>query len=143
MLDVQAIWIIGQDGTILYDYELFVQGSEEYQSALFGNLITVLQQFAFEIGRKELKVIELSDAKIVVDGDHNSKVYYVLKCSKSMDSEKALHFLHKIRKFLKTKFVKRDFDLRGIGVISDLEDMIQNMLEIGDKSSLEQFLEDL
>ena len=30
-----------------------------------------------------------------------------------------------------------------IGDISDLEDMIQNMLEIGDKSSLEQFLEDL
>ncbi len=119
MLDVQAIWIIGQDGTILYDYELFVQGSEEYQSALFGNLITVLQQFAFEIGRKELKVIELSDAKIVVDGDHNSKVYYVLKCSKSMDSEKALHFLHKIRNCLKGKIVNTDLDRRAIDSISD------------------------
>ncbi len=144
-MDIHGIWVIGQNGETIYDYELFVQGSEDFNSALIGNFIAGLQQFAVELGKKELKVIELSNSKILIQRDKKSNINFILKCGKSLDNEDVSKFIGNIRNFF-TKHFKVDIDDSSkISSKSTLaiERFIQGMLEIEEKSSIEQFLEDL
>ncbi len=143
-MDVHGVWILDQTGKVIFSYEIFIQGSENYQSALLANLVTVLQQFANQIGKKEIKLIELSNSKIFIQNNEFTKNHMVLRCGKDILHNIGYKALDNIKNILDE--VAKDFnpELKEFHerLRIPLESYINELLQVEPQSSMKKFLHD-
>ena len=122
MPDIEGFWIIeSETGEVIFSDECFVQGSENFNSALFTGFISAIQSFIQEIGEKKAETIELGSSKIHLAKEDQSKLIFVLRTNlntKEKKMKKALdkivtNFLDNYSKFLKTPEKLREHIFHG------------------------------
>ncbi|HUX99963.1 MAG TPA: hypothetical protein VMV49_10455 [Candidatus Deferrimicrobium sp.] len=104
MDNISGIWIFEEDSTLLFSHELYIQGSEEHDTALFQGLILSIQKFALEIGEKKTERIEMGNNKYFVTKDEETKIIFVIKTMPSADNKKNSKILNKIKETFNKKF---------------------------------------
>ncbi|MBD3230200.1 MAG: hypothetical protein GF329_18625 [Candidatus Lokiarchaeota archaeon] len=109
MKDINGIYIITEEGKILFNHELYIQGSDMIDSSLFSNFVLSIQQFSKTIGEKQANRIELGKSKVFISKDKEKKIIFVVRSSKSANNKKMLNNLKQIQK----KFIKK-FDSKVI-----------------------------
>lgn len=130
MKELEGVYVVGlNEPKIYFSYELFTQGSEKWDLALFSHLVSALETFASEINQKEMKLIELSANKVFATIDEKYDIVVIIKCRKNVKDAVAFELLQRIKqKFLENfktyaitpedmKFVKTSIfskDLRKI-----------------------------
>ncbi len=95
MHEIQSLFIINKEGFPLLVHEKFSQGSEDLGKEFFYPFIAAFQAFLTELGSNETNEIELGKSLIFSLFENKNNIYFILKCSKSADSDK-------MRKKLKT-----------------------------------------
>ncbi len=85
MFDLHGVWMIEQDGQVIYEHEFYVQGSEQYDTALLGSLLSHIKKAVLNSNENQIKVTELEDAKIVTLNDTKLGVLIVIKCRRDAD----------------------------------------------------------
>jgi hypothetical protein len=102
MNEISGIYILTEGGNVLFNHELYIQGSDSLDSSLFSNFVITIQQFSKTMGEKEANRIELGKSKVFVNKDKDSDLIFVIKSSQSADNKKMSNYLKQIRnKFLK------------------------------------------
>ncbi len=144
MSDINGIWILEEDGELLFSYEIFTQGSEDYGSALFSGLILSTQKFVEELGEKNSERIEMGKTKYFISKDLEHALFFIIKTTQSANNNKISKFLNKIQerfnhkfgKFLK-KFTKKELRIYIDNIFKgEVKDALQNFEIIrGDRIS--------
>ncbi|MHA1799524.1 MAG: hypothetical protein ACTSVY_13845, partial [Candidatus Helarchaeota archaeon] len=91
-------WILKINGQILYSDECFVQGSEEFNSALFAGFISAIQSFIQELGEKNAETIELGSSRIILSKNEDLGLVFVLRSKLGSKEKKIRKMLDKIIK---------------------------------------------
>ncbi|MHA1300916.1 MAG: hypothetical protein ACTSO9_15970 [Candidatus Helarchaeota archaeon] len=143
MNEINGFWILEPDGNILFQHELFVQGSEDFDSALLSGVILAVQSFVKNLGEEKVKQMELGKSKIFILRDNETDLILVLKTEKKVKTKKYYKLLEKLqekiqqiytdkifskkelREYLITSFHK-DFDeLMGISIKQRMSDFFK------------------
>ncbi|TFF96186.1 MAG: hypothetical protein EU547_06710 [Promethearchaeota archaeon] len=106
MNEISGIYILTEGGNVLFNHEIYVQGSDSLDSSLFSNFVLSIQQFSNTMGEKEANRIELGKSKVFLNKDTKSSLIFVIKSSQSADNKKMNNYLKQIR----TKFLKQFSD---------------------------------
>ena len=106
MSGITGIWIIMENGEMLFNYELFTQGSEEYDSALFSGFILSIQRFIKELGEKKTERIEMGSTKIFIAKDVKYNLIFVIRTTQDVSNKKVFKLLDKIQNRFAKKFGK-------------------------------------
>lgn len=104
MSEISGVWILEENGEPLFSYEIFSQGSEEYDSALFSGFILSIQKFSTQLGEKEAERIEMGRTKYFIAKDTELKLLFVIKATQEANNKKVSKILSKIQKIFKQKF---------------------------------------
>ncbi len=88
MQEIQSLFIINKEGNPLLVHEKTQQGSEELGKEFFYHFIAAFQMFLAELGSNETNEIELGKSVIYSIFENKNQVYFILKCSKSANSDK-------------------------------------------------------
>ena len=97
MPEIEGFWIIEEKTRdVIFSDECFIQGSGEFDSALFTGFISAIQSFIEEIGEKKAEVIELGKSKIYLTKDESTELIFVLRSSPDTKEKKVKKLLEKI-----------------------------------------------
>ncbi len=123
MSEINAFWILEEGGTPLFSYEIFTQGSEDYNSALFSGFIVSIQQFSSQLGEKEAERIEMGKTKYFITKDQTHNLLFVIKASQKANNKRVSKILSKIHK----KFVQKFENFLKKYTINELRIYIDNI----------------
>ncbi|MHA1279223.1 MAG: hypothetical protein ACTSQI_06800 [Candidatus Helarchaeota archaeon] len=96
---ITGIWIFQGQRSIIFSHEFFVQGSQEYNAALFHGLIITLQQFFQEFGEKQADLIEMGNSKIFLSFNEDTGFYFAIRTISTVKDKKIFKFLSQIQDF--------------------------------------------
>ncbi|MHA1129744.1 MAG: hypothetical protein ACTSRC_12585 [Candidatus Helarchaeota archaeon] len=103
MREILGIWVIENDGQILFSQELYPQGATESNVTLFSGLIVTIQKFLSEIGDKDAERIDIGNEKIFISKDPEYGLIFIMKVTETANNRKITKLLSKIRKdFIKS-----------------------------------------
>lgn len=106
MGDLKGIWILETNGTVIFSYEKFAQGSEEVNVALFSGLIVSLEQFSNMLGEKKTERIEMGKHKFFISKDPENNLLFIIKTSSEANNKKPMKILNKLRKNFRDLFAE-------------------------------------
>ncbi len=105
MQEIAGVFICEEDGTMIFEYAPSDEGKEAQDSSLFAGMILSVQTFARNLGEKSgSEVIEMGKIKILLAKDEETKMIFVLKCSKEANDKKVKKLFEKIQKAFNTDF---------------------------------------
>lgn len=119
----------------MFHQEMYVQGSDTVEQALYSDLVSVLQTFVEEIGEKSVESIQLNDAKLFVIKSDETKTYAVLRTDNDVNDKKMVKLLTSInQRFVKKfkKYINADAKIRGhiLGVFKkDVNEILGRTME--------------
>ncbi|MHA1276902.1 MAG: hypothetical protein ACTSQI_21610 [Candidatus Helarchaeota archaeon] len=103
MREILGIWVIENDGQILFSQELYPQGATESNITLFSGLIVTIQKFLSELGDKDAERIDIGNEKIFISKDPEYGLIFIMKVTETANNRKITKLLSKIRKdFIKS-----------------------------------------
>ena len=97
MLEIHGVWMIRQDGKIIYAHEFYIQGSEDLNTALYGSLISHVKKAVMTPNQNQIKVIELEDAKIFSLNDQKLGILIVIKSSNKVDTKRINKLINRLK----------------------------------------------
>ncbi len=145
MEELNGFYILENDGQILFQYELFLQGSRDFDPALFSGVVMAMQSFVQNLGEKKFDQMELGKSRVFVSKDEELHLILVLKTAKNVNQKKYSKLLEQIQKGLRQYYYDRLFsqkDLRNYIKTSfkrDLEELIGSSM----KKRMKDFLQSL
>lgn len=106
MQEISGVFICEEDGTMIFEYSPSEKGEEEVgDSSLFAGMILSVQTFARNLGEKSgSEVIEMGKIKIFLAKDEETKMIFVLKCTKDANDKKVKKLFEKIQNTFNTDF---------------------------------------
>ena len=97
MPEIEGFWIIeATTAKVIFSDECFIQGSGDFDSALFTGFISAIETFIQEIGEKKAETIELGNSKIYLNKDESSELIFVLRAGPDTKEKKVKKTLEKI-----------------------------------------------
>ena len=105
MKELNGFWILEKDGKVLFQHELYAQGSNDFNSALFSNVIIAIQAFVQNLGEEKIKQMELGKSKVFISREDNTELILVIKTEKKAKPKKLNKLLEKIEKVLVKKYI--------------------------------------
>lgn len=145
MTEINGVWIFDSDGSLIFSSEIYKQGSESYDAALFSGLILSIQQFIMEIGEKKAERIEMGDAKYFISKDPDTNIIFVIRGIPTVDNSKASKLVAKIQKRFNQKFKKflNKFTTKELRIYIDdiFQNELQELLKDSDLVAKERFSE--
>ena len=108
MKELNGFWILDKVGTVLFQYETFIQGSEDY-TALFSNVIVAIQAFVQNLGEDKVKQMELGKSKVFISRDDETELILVIKTDKNAKAKKFNKLLEKVQTFLIQTYIEKVF----------------------------------
>ena len=97
MIDVLFISIVDGEGKPIYIRERYIQGSSRFDYALLSNIVGALEQFASELGQKEVNAIRFEDSSIYTTKDNLTNVNFYLNGGPKAKSKEMTQLLTKIK----------------------------------------------
>ena len=105
MQEILAVYICEDDGTIIFEYNPSEKEEEASDSTLFAGMILSIQSFARNMGEKSgCETIEIGKTKIFLKKDEETKLVFILKCTKEANEKKVLKVFSKIQQVFNTDF---------------------------------------
>ena len=105
MQEISGVYICEEDGTMIFEYAPSDAGEEARDSSLFAGMILSVQSFTRNLGEKSgSEVIEMGKLKIFLAKDEETKLIFVLKCSKDANDKKVKKLFETIQKAFNTDF---------------------------------------
>jgi len=145
MEGITGIWILDENGIILFNYELVNQGTEDTNSVLFQGLIISIQRFVSQLGEKKTERIELGNMRLFLSREEETKIVFVIKASKEANIKKVTKLIEKIQKDFIQSF-KPYFkmyppeDLR-LYIADIFKTYIEKLLELAPEDRISEFFE--
>ncbi len=96
---ITGIWVFKEAGELIFSHEFYVQGSQDYDAALFQGLIVTIQQFVKELGEKVTDRIELGTSKIFISLDEETRLYFAIRSLPNVKDKKIQKTLAKLLEF--------------------------------------------
>ncbi len=97
MKGIEGIYIIKKkDSKIIFSYDLFYQGSEEWNLDVFSSIISAFQSFVGELNQKEIKSIDFGNNIIFSAYNAEYDIVVVMKCHKKVKKSKASEIIEKL-----------------------------------------------
>jgi hypothetical protein len=102
--EISGVYICETDGTMIFEYDPLNKGDEESDSSLFAGMILSVQAFAANMGEKSGNEIDMGKVKIFLGKDEETKLIFILKCSKEANEKRVKKLFKKIQKVFNTDF---------------------------------------
>ena len=97
MKDILFISIVGPEGKPIYIRERYIQGSSRFDYALLSNIVGALEQFATELGQKEVNAIRFEDSSIYTVKDKMTGLTFYLNGGPKAKPKEMTQLLTKIK----------------------------------------------
>ncbi len=104
MKDVLFVSIVDGNGNPIYIRERYIQGSSAFDYALLSNIVGALEQFASELGQKEVNVIRFQDSSIYTIKDKLTNINFYLNGGPKAKPKEMTQLLSKIKDSFITAF---------------------------------------
>lgn len=98
MLEIHGIWILNDNGTMLYNQETFSDDSRELEAVLLGGLLITIQKLIGTESDDDLKTHELENTRLYALKDVSNNVNYILKLKKDIEESKVKEFLSQLKR---------------------------------------------
>ncbi|MHA1377391.1 MAG: roadblock/LC7 domain-containing protein [Candidatus Helarchaeota archaeon] len=132
MNELNGFLILKNDGKIVFQHELYAQGSEDFDSALFSNVILAIQSFIQNLGEDNLRQMELGNSKVFISRDKEINLILVAKASKQAKAKKFNKFLKKIQEKLRNTYYEKIFSAKELieyintDFVQDFEEIVKD-----------------
>lgn len=141
---LQAIWIVGPDGKMLFVREFHISGFQSAKSAMFGGIISAIQNLATEFGDNSAKKVKMGNVIIFMAKDGNTQVVIALKCHEKSKKKKVTELLNKIKyNFLRNFIDFSTLDGSDIEILSSFKNNLDKILQLYGKYKVDRFRENL
>ncbi|MHA1309664.1 MAG: hypothetical protein ACTSWR_10330 [Candidatus Helarchaeota archaeon] len=104
MEEIIGLWLLNEDGKTIFSIENYVQGSEDYDSALFSGFVLSVSKFSSTIGEKKLERIEFGNSKIFLKKDKETNLIFVLRTIQNTNNKKMERLINNLNKKFNKKF---------------------------------------
>ena len=100
MKGIESLYIVRrEDGELVFNYEIYMQGSEQYNLAIFSSVVTALTNFTGELEHGgDLKSLSLGNKRIFSSFHKGKDLIFILRCSPKVKEKKVEEILRQIVK---------------------------------------------
>jgi len=97
MKGIESLYIVRkEDNKLVFNYEIYMQGSQQYDLAIFSSVVSALQNFSGELNQGELKSLSLGNKKIFSAYNKEKDLIFILRCNPKVKEKKIEALLNEI-----------------------------------------------
>lgn len=138
--EIYKIYIIREDGDVLFPNDLIFKDMDDYQQTMFSNLMMAMQHFAQDLGDKEVSTFQIGSEKIYSKKDPITNITFIYKTDKKSKDKIVFNLLNRVINAFINKFTGA-FNAERETKIKLMESFIielENILE--EKNKVNNFL---
>ncbi|MBD3339195.1 MAG: hypothetical protein GF353_08795 [Candidatus Lokiarchaeota archaeon] len=145
MINIKGVWILDREGSFIFNFERFIQGSEEYDAMLLSNLMPPIIKFAKNNQQKELDFFETDNDRVLVSIDNTSRILYILLYDKNFDDQSVIEIRNRLNEVC-AKYYKNYYDSQDENrktILSSIKKEIERIIKIDPNQSINNILKDI
>ena len=104
MSEINGIWIIEADGSLLFTYKELAEKSSSTESQRYSDLILSITQFIKELGETDAERIEMGTAKSFISKDKSLNLFFIINTTQNASNSKISRMLTQIHERFLQKF---------------------------------------
>jgi len=141
---IQAIWVIGAQGKVLFSDEFYSHALLDINSALFGSMIMGIHILASEFGEEDVQKITLGDMIIYLSRDDDSNIVFALKCDKKANKLTINKVLYEVERLFSEIFEGTiESEEMDIGLFYNFKKELDKLIGLDERTRVESLLESL
>lgn len=95
--EIYKIYIIQEDGEVLFPNDLIFKDMDNYQQNMFSNLMMAMQHFAKDLANEDISTFQMGAEKIYSKKDPITNITFIYKTDKKTKDKRVFNLLNRVK----------------------------------------------